>query len=101
MVKIVSSEKGKQCDQLPCGSVHKDASKIPSNFEFTDYDGPTKPCHECNLRFSGDTPFVKSTQIGDQDMCIRCYEKKYVVGREEYKEAVRIELLQELEYKNN
>lgn len=96
MIKIVSSEKGKQCDQLPYGSVHKDASKVPSNFQFEDFEGPIMMCTECRLDFDHTTPFVKSNQTGDNDMCIRCYEKKYVIGRDDYKEAIRTELLQEL-----
>ena len=106
--KIVSSEKGKQCDLFPWSSVHEGdfddkgfrvagkSNWIPPTFELVDYSGETKDCLVCGLKFAADAPFVKSNQKGDGDMCIRCFERKYIVSRDEYKEALRIELLAEL-----
>jgi len=111
IIKIVSSEKGKQCDLFPSGSIHqvekdekgelrRGSNGIDPNFDIEVLDESaaikTKDCPVCGLLFAADTPFVKANQVGDKDMCMRCYERKYVVGRDEYKEAVRIELLNEL-----
>jgi len=104
---VVSSEKGKQCDLFPWSSVHdgefdehgfRIAGKsnwIPPTFTLVDYSGDTKQCPYCKLDFAADAPFVVASQKGDEDMCIRCHERRYVVGRDEYKDAVRAELIAE------
>ena len=117
IVQIISSEKGKQCDMFPCGSIHEGeydnkGFKIADKSNWIDIDNfvlrelevlppinETKLCPNCNLLFSVDAPFVKATQISDKDMCMRCYERKYIVGIDEYKEALRIEIINELNLK--
>ncbi|MFA7287606.1 MAG: hypothetical protein WC055_01885 [Melioribacteraceae bacterium] len=112
-IVVVSSERGKQCDLFPWSSVHdgefdekgfRIAGKsnwIPPTFTLVDYAGDTKKCPYCKLDFAADAPFVVASQKGDEDMCIRCHERRYVVGRDEYKDAVRAELIAELGIKHN
>lgn len=109
-MRIVKVTK-KGCDLYPLGSIWngdadekgfkvfgREASWIPPDFGFKDIDimSPihVKPCPVCNLAFLKDHPFVDTQQIGEEPMCIRCYEKKYIVGRESYRKALLEEIRQ-------
>ena len=111
IIKIVSSEKGKQCDKFPCGSIHEgefddkgfrllgESDWIPPVFETEKIVlklDEIRLCNLCKTLFSIDTPFVKSNQKDDPEMCIRCFERRYIVSRDEYREALKIEIMQEL-----
>lgn len=101
LFQITSSAPRKQCDFFANGSLHPERNKIPSFCEVTEVISniETKECSGfCGLTFPKDWPFVKASQIGDEEMCIRCYGKKYVAGRKNYYEAIRAELLLELNH---
>ena len=105
-VLLTSGDNNKHCDFYPVGSYHKIQFDKDGNRWKTDavhgitVDYPilivdnfdeieTKECPSCKNIFKNDWPFYKET-------CIRCYEKKYLFDRELYREALRQELLKEL-----
>jgi len=99
LFQIASGESGKQCDFYPHGSLHTNREKIHYFCEIKEVDSniETKVCGGfCGLTFPIDWPFVKANQKGDNDMCVRCHGKKYIVNRDNYFEAVRAELMIEL-----
>lgn len=110
IIQIKSSEKGKQCDLFPFNSIHEVkidengliskniGNRIPLNFKTEELSGTmiTKICSDCNNVFPEDHMFVESGQKNDHLRCTRCHERKYVIGRESYKEALRIEIFNEL-----
>lgn len=110
-MRIVKVTK-KGCDLYPLGSIWngdadekgfkvfgREASWIPNDF-LEEEPGAVrewkniKDCHFCKSIFLKDHPFVDTQQIGEEPMCIRCYEKKYIVGRESYRKALLEEIRQ-------
>lgn len=101
LFQIASGAPGKQCDFYPHGSLHTNREKIHSFCDVIEVDPniETKVCPQfCGITFPKDWPFVKASQIGDEDMCVRCYGKKYIVMHYNYFEAVRAELLIDIKY---
>ncbi len=110
IILMDSGATGRHCDRFPHLSV-QEAKKddegnlfcnkrknypINPNFTFKELvERPeTKHCPDCINDFILSAPFLT---INDQDVCIRCYERKYLPNREEYKKLVRQELYDELE----
>lgn len=108
IIKIVKGG----CDLYPKGSIHNviydrkgtrlanRADWLPPSFEL-DMIGmypKTKKCNACGNLFDTDHPFVDSGQKGQEECCIRCYERQYIVGRESYRNALKREIMLELGY---
>lgn len=113
IVKVIGNI---QCDLYPNLSIHEgektekgfylgNANWISDEFQLEELDNwpsmnEMKSCPMCKVIFDKKAPFVVCNQIGDpESMCMRCYERRYVIGRKEYKKALTIEILNELKLK--
>lgn len=103
LVRMSSGEANRQCDLYPHGSYHiarKDSNgtlwtgscnAIPVEYPFQLIEA--KPdslirCGNCKNEFDDTHPFIGG-------ICIRCYERFNFVNREEYRAAIRREILLE------
>lgn len=114
IVKVIGKT---QCDLYPNLSIHEgektekgfylgNANWISNEFELEEIGdnfppmSEMKSCPMCKVIFDKEAQFIICNQIGDpESMCMRCYERRYVVGSEEYKKALTIEILNELKLK--
>jgi hypothetical protein len=111
LVQIASGQDGKQCDLFPYGSLHK-IEKDEQTGQLFDKEGtillldfnlkevneaPTKICVGCSNIFPQDWVFISDTT---RITCVRCYERKYLPNRGEYRKAVMKELELELKLSN-
>jgi len=104
MVQLTSGEHNEHCDKYPHGSlrmVKQDVEtkrlwmleridSIPDRFKtaVVDPNMATKQCPTCKNIFPEDWPFMNIRQDNSPDTCIRCYERKYLVNRDEYRQIL-------------
>lgn len=106
LYQIISAEQGKCCDKNPFGSLHSDKDKVMPFCETREIAAlifvTTKCCPcGCNMLYHIDTPFVSSGQTnGGPPIAIRCYERKFHLTSDNYREALRKEYELELKLKN-
>lgn len=112
LIQMTSGDNNKHCDVLPHGSIHevkkceeghlwltnKVADTVPPRFAYeTISEKPeVKNCPHCKNEFPKDWKFIMNYKAGEVETCIRCFEKHYIVCREEYREALRDELKLEM-----
>lgn len=101
LYQITSTDPAKHCDFFPAHSIHPDKSKIHNFCDFKEVpvDTPVKRCSYCGIAYPADYTFVKSDQKDIADSCIKCWGKNHIVNRSNYYEAVRAEILMELNNK--
>lgn len=108
LIKMTSGENNKHCDLYNHGSFHvvrtcADGYKwvdgrvdtIPNDysFEIVKEKPEIKVCSDCENEFELNFPFIKS---GEANLCVRCFERRNIVNREEYRKILREELKYEL-----
>lgn len=92
VIKMTSSEPGQHCDQFPHGSIHAVQMDEEGN-QWTKNRVNSIPKKFPTLRLGGDMVTIKvcqggcanlfdvETEFTEEDSCIRCHERKHVIGR--------------------
>lgn len=107
LVQMVSGNYFEHCDVYPFGSIHEvrkcnegflwSTNRVHHaiNTEFKtsvlQFKPETKTCGNCRNDFPNGWAFIRDGEL-NSEVCVRCYEKRNHVNREEYREVIRQEI---------
>lgn len=123
-IVIIGTKEFQQCDLYPKGSIHEVEWRSSSDtgrsylsdvkrggmidtrliYETAKEDQihQSKKCRcGCNLEFEKDAIFIPSPEDGKVKIALRCFERKYIPYRTEYRQAIREEIINEIKSKLN
>lgn len=117
LIQMTCGDFNQQCDVFPHGSFHevkkcqeggiwltKGVQSMPADYPYqiVSEKPEIKECECCHREYPKDWPFIKKNAYKPKgstepdETCVRCFEKKNIINREEYRMAVRAELKREM-----